>query len=309
MACTPPFVPRKGLTRSGQKTTFCRNPMTGETVGFDMRAGLNRVVGPPPPAKVDRSRGGGQPGVLTVIRAPQITTTPQALHQEEKQPMASQGQALAAVRVQGATANLSFGGLLGGIGRGLAGFIPGGGAITGALDAFRGRSGAGQGPGTSVATVGCPPGLINIGGRCVDITAALPGGRPFTSDPIISAPAGRMPPSPMGSSRVGGGFAPEMVASTRSDCGPKHLLGWDGLCYPKRGFPNKDRMWPKGRAPLLTGGERNAITTANRAAKKIERTTKQLQRMGMIKKPNPRRRIAAPAMRQITPGTSIVNVE
>jgi len=112
--------------------------------------------------------------------------------------------------------------------------------------------------------------------------------------------------------RMAGGFAPVMVQSVRSDCGPQHVLGADGLCYPKRGFPNRDRMWPKGRAPLLTGGERNAITKASRAAKKIERTTKQLQRLGMIKKPQSRR--AAPrsarAPLEISPGaTRIINVD
>jgi len=266
--------------------------------GFDVRTRTPRTRIPLPPP---------------IMAAPQ-NTTPQALAQSQsaEAPAMNHRQALAVRRNIniGAAPQLSLGGLLRGAGSALSGLIPGGGLIQQGVEGIIGRISSGgtrtvSGPGTAV---GCPQGLIKLGNTCVDVGAAFPGG-----DPLFS-PAGGGGIAPGGRSRpgvVGGTFAPMAVQTVRRECGPDHILGWDGMCYPKRGFPNRDRMWPKGRAPLLTGGERNAITTANRAAKKIERTTKQLQRMGMIKKPNPRRRIAprAAAMRQITPGTSIVNVE
>jgi hypothetical protein len=80
------------------------------------------------------------------------------------------------------------------------------------------------------------------------------------------------------------------------------VLGNDGLCYNKRDIRNSDRMWPKGRAPLLTGGEMSAISKAARAAGKLERTTKRLQKIGLMKKPTRR----APARRDLLPGHSHV---
>jgi len=109
--------------------------------------------------------------------------------------------------------------------------------------------------------------------------------------------------------RYGAAMVPDARPSLTLDCLPGMVLGKDRLCYNKGDITNKERRWPKGRAPLLTGGERNCITKASRAAKKIERTTKQLQRMGMIKKPATRRRIAPTAHKALGPGPSIINVE
>lgn len=339
MACRPPFVARRGITRSGQRTTFCRDPQTGITVGFDMQSGLDRVAGPlagPAPmvnvvtptgvVVVPTSSGGGvttTPAALAnVVKASSVArltgfsrsgmvvepsgriSRPRMLPSMQPEGLEVENrQALAAARL--GTANLSFGGIIRGIGRAAGGLLPGGGIISGAIDALTGGRGSGvvSGPGT-----GCGPGLIPIGGNCVDPTALLPGGRPFVSPAVPRAPATRVGG---GGDRLGSGFPPDMIQSVRSDCGPRHVLGSDGLCYPKRGFPNRDRMWPKGRAPLLTGGERNAITKAAAAARKITRTTKQLQKLGMIRKPTPRRARppARAAHHEIGPGqTRIINV-
>jgi len=51
-------------------------------------------------------------------------------------------------------------------------------------------------------------------------------------------------------------------------------------------------MWPQPRRPLLTGGDLNAISKASRAASRIERQTKRLQKLGMMRKPTSKR--AAP---------------
>jgi len=104
--------------------------------------------------------------------------------------------------------------------------------------------------------------------------------------------AGKGPePEPPSSPAMQGGSAPfqETVAVRR--CLPGSVLGSDGACYDRRMIRNADRMWPKGRAPLLTGGERNAIAKASRASKKIQRTTKQLQKLGMLPKPGRRAQV------------------
>lgn len=107
--------------------------------------------------------------------------------------------------------------------------------------------------------------------------------------------------------QFGAGLPPMAESITRLDCVPGMVLGKDNICYNKSQLRNADRKWPKGRAPLLTGGERNAITTAARASRKIQTTTKQLQRLGMLPKPSRR---GPPKPRQaplaLPPGTTIV---
>lgn len=91
-----------------------------------------------------------------------------------------------------------------------------------------------------------------------------------------------------GGPRGRGGMPPEVMTIQRSVCGRKEVLGDDGLCYHKSQISNKQRMWPRGRQPLLTGGEMRAIGIASRAGGKMERATKRLQKMGMMKKPSRR---------------------
>lgn len=201
------------------------------------------------------------------------------------------------------------------IGRALSGFITGGpvGALGGALSpggaprqatapAFSGATLSGAavhvGHGHNVRDVGhawltpelamaavpggggpCP-GLLSVrgpGGTCIDLGALPPGGRPaFT--PQFAGSGGAV----MG--RFGAGLMPAQRTTTTSVCLRGMVLGKDDLCYNKRDIPNRDRMWPKGRAPLLTGGEMRAISTAAAAAGKLTRTKKRLEKIGLMKK-------------------------
>lgn len=95
--------------------------------------------------------------------------------------------------------------------------------------------------------------------------------------------------------RYGAAMQPGSMMIDRAVCGRKMHLGDDGLCYAKTAISNKQRMWPKGRRPLLSGGDMRAISIAATAAKRLERTTKRLQGMGMMKKPASRPRAHAHA--------------
>jgi len=110
--------------------------------------------------------------------------------------------------------------------------------------------------------------------------------------------------------RYGAAMAPETEERLHRTCLPGMVLGDDSLCYNRRDLKNSERKYPKGRRPLLTGGDRNAITRAARAARAIQRTEKQLRKLGMLKTPAPRRAKAKPQMLQLPPGSpSIINVE
>jgi len=113
--------------------------------------------------------------------------------------------------------------------------------------------------------------------------------------------------------RYGAAMVPETEQRLHRECLPGMVLGDDNNCYNRRDLKNSERKYPKGRAPLLTGGERNAITKAARAARKIQRTEKQLRKLGMLKAPTRR---AAPKPKLLLPGdpglhggTRIINVD
>ena len=118
--------------------------------------------------------------------------------------------------------------------------------------------------------------------------------------PLIRGPQGLCiaPTSPLGASRLvgeatmgqyGAALIPGSQIVDRATCLRGMQLGNDGLCYNKGNITNKQRMWPAGRKPLLTGGDMRAISTAARAGRRMELATKRLQRMGMMKKPAARR--------------------
>jgi hypothetical protein len=187
---------------------------------------------------------------------------------------------------------------------------------------------------TADSSGACPPGMRNTrgrapGGPCVPAmpavaaasfappTACLPLQRknPITGacEWFVGEQPGREPGGVGGGEVVMGQYGaaetPDVTAVTTLNCRPGMILGKDNLCYNKRDLTNTERKWARGRRPLLTGGDRNAITRAARAAKAIQRTEKQLQKMGMLKSPT-RRKAPAPRARQIGPGgPSIINVE
>jgi len=83
--------------------------------------------------------------------------------------------------------------------------------------------------------------------------------------------------------RYGAALEPGVKIIERSVCLPGMQLGNDGLCYNKGAITNRQRQWPRGRRPLLTGGDMRAIGIAARAGSKLDRTTKRLRALGMMK--------------------------
>jgi len=104
-----------------------------------------------------------------------------------------------------------------------------------------------------------------------------------TRGPTRAAPAGPVGEAVMG--RYGAGLVPGSQIVDRAVCLRGMRLGDDGLCYSNSQISNKQRMWPRGRKPLLTGGEMRAITVASSASRRLTRTAVRLQDMGLIKKP------------------------
>jgi len=125
----------------------------------------------------------------------------------------------------------------------------------------------------------CPRGRM-IRGTCVNLQDFAPGGPKLFTDPLLAAPVGD---AVMG--RYGAALTPGSMVIDRAVCLPGMVLGDDDLCYNKGQISNKQRQWPRGRRPLLTGGEMRSISVAARAAGRLERTTKRLQKIGLMKKP------------------------
>ena len=160
-------------------------------------------------------------------------------------------------------------------------------------------------PGALVRTAAAPcfPGFTRDprSGRCTPIAVTL---ARKVGEIIVGGGAGASvemdpesgPRAPVGEAlmgRYGAALEPGSMIIDRAVCLPGMQLGNDGLCYNKGQISNKQRMWPAGRRPLLTGGDMRALSIAARAARRMEATTKRLQKMGMLKKPAPRRALPA----------------
>ena len=100
--------------------------------------------------------------------------------------------------------------------------------------------------------------------------------------------------------RFGAGMEPMVRQTSVRDCDRGMVLAVDGLCYNRRDLRNSERFWPRGRRPLLTGGEMRAISTAASAARKLQRKQKDLQELGLLPKPTARRRKGAVAGHKAT---------
>jgi len=83
--------------------------------------------------------------------------------------------------------------------------------------------------------------------------------------------------------QFGAALEPRVQMIARSVCLRGMQLATDGLCYNRGAITNKQRLWPRGRRPLLTGGDMRAIGVAARAGAKLDRTTKRLRSLGMMK--------------------------
>lgn len=132
----------------------------------------------------------------------------------------------------------------------------------------------------------CPPGTWNTPFGCIN----KPGGAVTGGGMVLSGGEAVM-------GQFGAALVPNVETIQRATCnfpGVRGMvLGADGYCYNKSQIANKERMWPKGRRPLLTGGDMGAITKAARAAKRLQATQGKLQKMGMLKKPSSRPRARA----------------
>ena len=192
-----------------------------------------------------------------------------------------------------------------GIGRTLVGaVVPGAAAITSVVESLAGRTRQKQAglaakfgePGTAVSIVGQPARPRTIVGTLPvhprDQGPCLP--------PLVRGPEGRCiaPTSPLGArvlvgdavmGRYGAALVPGSQIVDRATCLRGMQLGNDGLCYNKGQISNKQRMWPAGAKPLLTGGEMNAIRTADTARGRVAKTA---ARLGITPKA-PKRRAPA----------------
>jgi len=133
-----------------------------------------------------------------------------------------------------------------------------------AFSTTRGQCEGGSGITTTVPVFDADPGFLSPAERSVSVGQAVMG-------------------------RYGAGMVPNAVQAVRSDCtfgGTVRglILGNDNLCYNKGQISNRERKWPRGRRPLLTGGEMRSISIAARAAGRLSRTTKRLEKIGMLKK-------------------------
>lgn len=103
-----------------------------------------------------------------------------------------------------------------------------------------------------------------------------------------TAPLEIGPGTPVGDAvmgRYGAGLVPGSRIIDRAVCLRGMVLGNDGICYNRKQIRNSDREWPRGRRPLLTGGDMRAIAIASRAASRLTRTAVRLHEIGLIKKP------------------------
>lgn len=178
-------------------------------------------------------------------------------------------------RIIGAATGFLTGGVTGGIG----GFFAGGRKKSPENAKF-------GGPSTNiVAQTGCPAGSRRQGNICVDLSAAFPGGKPFISGATGFQGGG----GEVVMGQYGAAMVPGSMIVDRAICLKGMVVGSDGMCYNKSQISNKERMWPRGRRPLLTGGDMRAISIAARASARMTRTAVRLQDLGMIKKPIARR--------------------
>lgn len=141
----------------------------------------------------------------------------------------------------------------------------------------------------TLSFAGATPGGNGRGGPCRPGTIPDPQGRGYCVSPQ----------SPFGQQALGGGgqvvegrYGPAYVPGSEmrdvAVCPPGFALGKDDLCY--EGLANRRRKYPRGRRPLLTGGDMSAISRARRAGVRMANAKSDLISIGMLKPASPRRR-------------------
>jgi len=193
--------------------------------------------------------------------------------------------------------------LIGAVGGAIGGLLSGGNPITGAIGGFA-RGGSGPAPSTVpgrqiTSTVGetlgivfpqgggCPPGFFrDRSGNCVELKTRPTGGVIGGIQRIL--PGGETGFQEFGAAvmgQFGAALEPGVRTTNTRVCPRGTVLGVDGFCYNHRDIKNSERAWPRGRRPLLTGGDMRCISVAASAARKLAAKQKQLQTLGMLPKP------------------------
>jgi len=202
--------------------------------------------------------------------------------------------------------------IFGGIKGAVTSVLKGGSPIAGGIRGFVGPTGTSLVP---QAAAGCPPGFtVGPSGNCVESKVAAfrfarargpedlalfqfreerERKQAFGAASIVGRPQAGVEEQllPFGEAkmgRFGAGLKPAVFSQQRRACPRGSVLGApeaDGssLCYNKRDISNRERAWPRGRRPLLTGGEMRAISIASSAATKLEKKQKQLVKLGLMK--------------------------
>lgn len=166
---------------------------------------------------------------------------------------------------------------------------------------FFGGNGGAAAP-RQLAGAQCPPGFEpdNRGGCAPLPTRPRPGIKPWLERKIPGGETGMVPFGDAVMGQYGAAMEPAVRSTDTRVCPRGAVLGTDGLCYNRRDLRNSERAWPRGRRPLLTGGDMRCISIASAAAKKLQRKQKQLESLGMLKKPA--RRAASQPSRLVVTG-------
>lgn len=128
----------------------------------------------------------------------------------------------------------------------------------------------------------CRTGTIRIGTRCVDISAALPGGEPFTT-PLAASPQ-----------VVQGGFGlpattPTGISRLVRRCARGMVLGIDNLCYAKAILPRRSKLRKWRGAPRPPISRRDTVAI-RRAAGAKDRVLELAKDVGLHVSKSPHRR-------------------
>jgi len=138
--------------------------------------------------------------------------------------------------------------------------------------------------------------LVQPSRPCPTGTVRDPMGRGFCVAP--GSPTGERagvpaPSAPVGDAvmgQYGAALQPGVMNIERSVCLRGMQLGNDGLCYNRGHLRNTQRMWPRGRRPLLTGGEVRAVAIAARVGTRVDKMATRLRGMGLMKRlPTPKK--------------------
>ena len=150
------------------------------------------------------------------------------------------------------------------------------------------------------AAPACDPGFVMTSRGCVPIFSGRVPKKGFEGFKERLLPFGETGFEQFGEAvmgQYGAAIQPATFSQETLQCPRGTVLGTDNLCYNRRDIRNSERKWPRGRRPLLTGGEMRCISIASAAAKKLQRKQSQLRELGLLKAPPVRR-----AKKQITAG-------